>query len=103
MTISHKTAPRKQRIEQTQRLVVGTIFDVVARRKGHFSPFLHINREAFMHAFVWVGILLVALWAVLFLAFKIVSGIVHLVVLVGVVLLVWGLVKKGAKAVKNRV
>jgi len=56
-----------------------------------------------MHAFVWVGILLVALWAVLFLAFKIVSGIVHLVVLVGVVLLVWGLVKKGAKAVKNRV
>ena len=52
-----------------------------------------------MHALAWIGIALVALWAVLWLGFQIVSGVVHLIVVAGVVLLVWGLVKKGARAV----
>ena len=55
-----------------------------------------------MHRFVWLGGLLLVLWAVLWLGFKIVSGIVHLLVVVGVVLLVWGLMKKGARAVGRR-
>jgi hypothetical protein len=56
-----------------------------------------------MNVLVWVGIALLVLWAALWLGFKIVSGLVHLLVLIGVVLLIWGLVKKGARAVGNRV
>ena len=55
-----------------------------------------------MHPFAWLGIAFLVLWGVLWLGFKIVSGIVHLLVIVGVVLLVYGLVKKGAKAVGKR-
>lgn len=55
-----------------------------------------------MHPFVWLGAVLLVLWAVLWLGFKIVSGVVHLLVLAAVVLIVWGLVKKGARAVSNR-
>lgn len=54
-----------------------------------------------MHPFVWIGAILMVIWAVLWLGFKIVSGVIHIVVLVGVVLLVWGLVKKGARAVRG--
>ena len=52
-----------------------------------------------MHGIGWIGVLLLVLWAVLWLGFKIVSGIVHLLVLIGVAFLVWGLVKRGARAV----
>jgi hypothetical protein len=52
-----------------------------------------------MSALVWLGIILVVLWAVLWLGFHIVAGAIHLLVIVGVVLLVWGLVKRGAHAV----
>ena len=55
-----------------------------------------------MHALAWLGIVLLVLWAVLWLGFKIVSGVIHLLVIAGVVLLVGGLVKKGARAVSNR-
>ena len=55
-----------------------------------------------MHGFVWLGIVLLALWMVLWLGFKIVSGVVHLLVLVAIVFIVWGLVKKGARAVERR-
>ena len=55
-----------------------------------------------MHAFVWLGVVLLVLWAVLWLGFKIVSGIVHLLVIAAVVFIVWGLVKKGAHAVGKR-
>ena len=54
-----------------------------------------------MHGFVWIGVALLALWAVLWLVFKVVSGIVHVIVLVAVVLIVWGLVKRGAAVVKR--
>ena len=55
-----------------------------------------------MHGFVWLGIVLLVLWMVLWLGFKIVSGVVHLLVLVAIVFIVWGLVKKGARAVERR-
>jgi hypothetical protein len=55
-----------------------------------------------MHALVWIGIVLLVLWAVLWLGLHIVSGLVHLLVIAGVVMIVWGLIKKGAKAVGNR-
>lgn len=55
-----------------------------------------------MHPFVWLGIGMLVLWALLWLVFKIVSGLVHVVVLVAVALIVWGLAKKGANAVSKR-
>jgi hypothetical protein len=44
----------------------------------------------------------VGAWAVLWLGFKIVSGVVHLLVIVGLAMLVWALVKRGARAVGRR-
>ena len=55
-----------------------------------------------MHGFVWLGVVLLVLWAVLWLGFKIVSGVVHLLVILAVVFVVWGLVKRGASAVGRR-
>ena len=55
-----------------------------------------------MHVLVWIGVGLLALWAILWLGFKIVSGIVHLLVVLAIVLIIWGLVKKGAHAVGKR-
>ena len=55
-----------------------------------------------MHALVWLGIALLVLWAILWLGFKIVGGLVHLLVLAAIVFIVWGLVKKGAHAVGKR-
>lgn len=52
-----------------------------------------------MSALIWLGIALMVLWAVLWLGLHIVSGAVHLLVIIGLVLLVWGLVKRGARAV----
>ena len=55
-----------------------------------------------MNGLTWLGVILIVLWAVLWLGVKIVSGMIHLLVLVGLALLVWGLVRRGASAVKSR-
>ena len=57
--------------------------------------------EGFVSAFVWIGIVLLVLWALLWLGFHVVTGLVHLLVIAAVVFIVWGLVKKGARAVNN--
>ncbi len=49
-----------------------------------------------------LGVVLVVLWAVLWLGLKIVSGLVHLLVLAGAALIIWGLVRKGANAISER-
>jgi hypothetical protein len=54
-----------------------------------------------MHIFVPIGAALLVLWAVLWLVFKVVSGLVHVIVLVALVLIVWGLLKRGAAAVRR--
>jgi hypothetical protein len=54
-------------------------------------------------ALVWIGILLLILWAVLWLGFHIVAGVIHLIVLVAIVMIVWGLMKRGARAVGRHV
>jgi hypothetical protein len=56
-----------------------------------------------MNPFVGLGVLLLAIWAVLWLGFHVVSGLIHLLVIVAVVMIVWGLVKRGASAVSNAV
>jgi hypothetical protein len=40
---------------------------------------------------LWIGIVLVAAWLVLWLGFKVAAGIVNLLVVVGLVLLLWGI------------
>ena len=55
-----------------------------------------------MHGLTYVGVALLVLWAVLWLGFKLVSGVVHLIVLAAVALIVWGLVKRGAREVRSR-
>ena len=52
-----------------------------------------------MVALVWIGIILLVLWGVLWLGFHVVGGLVHLLVIAGIVMIVWGLLKRGARAV----
>jgi len=56
-----------------------------------------------MNPFVTLGVLLLAVWAVLWLGFHIVAGVIHLLVLVAIGLMIWGLVKKGARAIDRQV
>ncbi len=58
-----------------------------------------IHREVSVGALVTLGIIFIILWAVLWLGFHIVAGLVHLLIIIGVILLVWGLIKRGARAV----
>jgi hypothetical protein len=55
-----------------------------------------------MHPFLIIGVALLVLWGVLWLGFNIVSGVVHLLVIAAVVMIAWGLVKRGARAVGRR-
>lgn len=52
-----------------------------------------------MGGLIWLGIALLVLWAVLWLGLHIVSGAIHLLVVIGVALLIWGLVKRGARTI----
>ncbi len=52
-----------------------------------------------MHPLLWLGIVLIALWLLLWLVFEVVSFAVHLLLIAAVVFVVWGLVKRGARKV----
>lgn len=56
-----------------------------------------------MGGLVILGILLLVAWGVLWLGFNIVSGLVHVLVVVAAALIIWGLVKRGARAVDKHV
>lgn len=45
-----------------------------------------------MKLFLWIGVALVVLWAVLWLGFKIAVGAIHALLLIGLALVVWGFV-----------
>lgn len=55
-----------------------------------------------MSALAVIGAVLIVVWLLGWLAFEIASGIIHLLLIIGVVLLIWGLVKRGARAVSGR-
>lgn len=57
------------------------------------------SRGVVMRPLVWLGIILVVLWAVLWLGLKMASGLIHLLFIAGLVFVVWGLVKRGVRAV----
>ena len=54
-----------------------------------------------MRGLVWAGVLLIVLWVVLWLVLKIASFLIHLLVVAGIVLLIWGLIKRGARAIRD--
>ena len=54
-----------------------------------------------MRGLVWAGGLLIVLWIVLWLVLHIASVLIHLLVVAGILLLIWGLVKRGAKAIRS--
>jgi hypothetical protein len=54
----------------------------VTKKKGHFLGVLK-----------FLGLALIVLWLVLWLAVKITFGAIHLLVALGLILLVWGFVK----------
>jgi hypothetical protein len=55
-----------------------------------------------MHPFVWLGVLFLVAWGVLWLGFNIISGAVHLLVVLAIAFIAWGLLKRGARAVNRR-
>ena len=77
----------------------GTFLPPRARHHPEALPGQEVN----VGALVTLGIILIVLWAVLWLGFHIVSGIIHLLIVVGVILIVWGLIKRGARAVDRRI
>jgi len=52
-----------------------------------------------MQALIGLGVALVVLWAFLWLGLKIAAGAIHILFLLGLVLVIWGLVKRGARAI----
>ena len=55
-----------------------------------------------MNGLVGIGVALAVLWAVLWLGFKVVSGVVHLLVIVALALIVVGIVRRGVRSVTTR-
>lgn len=56
-----------------------------------------------INPFVALGVLLLAIRAVLWLGFHIVSGAIHLLIVLTIISIVWGLVTKGARAIDRKV
>jgi hypothetical protein len=54
-----------------------------------------------MRPLLWLGIALVVFWAVLWLGLKMATGMIHLLLIVGLVLVVWGMIKRGARAMTS--
>jgi hypothetical protein len=52
-----------------------------------------------MTLLAWIGTIVLVLWLAGWLMFEVASGIVHLLLLVGLVLLILGLVRRGRTAV----
>jgi hypothetical protein len=46
-----------------------------------------------MKSLIWIGIVLMVLWGVLWLGVKIAFGAIHLLLLAGIALIVWGAIK----------
>ena len=48
---------------------------------------------------LWLGIVLVVTWAILWLGLKIATGLIHLLVIIGLAFVIWGFIKRGARAI----
>ena len=52
-----------------------------------------------MKAYLVLGIALVVLWAFLWLGLKMAAGAIHILAILGLIFVVWGLIKSGTRAV----
>lgn len=50
-----------------------------------------------------IGAVLVVIWLLALLVFKVVGFAIHLLLIAGIILLIWGFVRRGADAVRRRV
>jgi len=50
-----------------------------------------------------IGAVLVVIWLLALVIFKVVGFAIHLLLIAGIVLLIWGFVRRGADAVRRRV
>lgn len=48
---------------------------------------------------LWLGIVLVVAWAFLWLGLKLATGLIHLLFVIGLALVIWGFIKRGARAI----
>ena len=48
---------------------------------------------------LWLGIILIVAWAFLWLGLKIATGLIHVMVIVGLALIIWGALKRGTRAI----
>jgi hypothetical protein len=52
--------------------------------------------------YVWMGVLLLVLWALFWFVFRVVAWVVHLLVVLGLLLLLYGLLKRGVRQTRDR-
>lgn len=50
-----------------------------------------------MHVLLWIGIILLVIWLLGLVVFKVVGFAIHLLLIAAVVMIIWGLVKRGAR------
>lgn len=48
---------------------------------------------------LWLGIIIVVAWAFMWLGLKVATGMIHLLAVIGLALVIWSLIKRGARAV----
>jgi hypothetical protein len=54
-----------------------------------------------MQPLVWLGIVMVVLWAVMWIGLKVATGMIHVLVILGLAFVIWGLIKRGARAITS--
>ncbi len=54
-----------------------------------------------MPLIVLVGILMIIAWAFLWLWLKIVSGLIHIIPIVALVFIIWGMLQRGKRALQG--
>lgn len=52
-----------------------------------------------MHPLILLGIALIVLWVLAFVVFKVIGFAIHLLLIAAVVMIAWGLLKRGARKV----
>jgi hypothetical protein len=56
-----------------------------------------------MKGLLMLGAVLVVVWLLALIVFKVVGFAIHLLLIAGIILLILGVVRRGANAVRNRV
>lgn len=53
-----------------------------------------------MRSLLTIGLVLLAVWVLAWLVFKVVGWVIHLLLIAAVVFIVWSLVKRGARRIR---